>query len=621
MSTIVASLKAVLDLDKRGFDSGLKGAAGGLKGFRDQAGGALDTLGKIGGVVAGFAVVGAAIGGMVDAAREAIAVNKDLEATILSTGGVAGVTGDMARKYAEDLSMVTNFQDDAILSGEAMLLTFTRIGADVFPLATEAMLNMAQKFGSIDAAAISLGKALNDPIKGVTALGRQGIQFSATQKQQIKDFMAVNDIAGAQGIILGELGTQFGGLAKAAADPFIQVQNAIGEVQEMLGMALMPMLLEIANAVLPALREAAAGTGAGLGEFGIALGKLEGGVLVDIIGMVVQLAGQLKTFVTGVRDLGVALGLGGNAIELFKLGLLPLRITFGLIGGAASILGVTFTILGNIIKVIAFAWSNMARAIDQATGISAAIMPVWNALSAAGTTLSQIIQIIGMAWANLIRVMSQPFTPPPLLDPGSPTPMEMGLRGIADAITTMPPLKLGDTLGNQDIFSGIMGGFSKAKKAIAKPEHFGDNTLQGFINMVKHDTPGALEAFDRLIQSGASFKQASKGWASEAIPQLRQYYNQLGKSINIPSALTPGSPTPFEMGIRGITSAIKSIPALPSLGGTGMGGMVPMAAGGGGASNINITIGNVSASTTTNGDAASEAIRLTMQMLRQQLDR
>lgn len=499
MAVEVASLKAVLDLDKRGLDTGLKSASQGLKGFGSSIGGAMAMLGGIGAAVGAFSVVTSAVGDMIGAAREAIAVNKDLEATILSTGGVAGVTGDMARKYAEDLSMVTNFQDDAILSGEAMLLTFTKIGSDIFPLATETMLNMAQKFGSIDAAAIQLGKALNDPIKGVTALGRVGIQFSALQKSQIKDFMAVNDLAGAQGIILGELGTQFGGLARAAADPFIQVQNAIAEVQEMLGMGMMPMLLEVANAVLPALREAAAGAGPALGEFGIALGKAFGENLADIIGMFVELAGHFSTFLTGVNELAIAFGMTGEQAKGFNVLLLPLKITFTILGGVLSVLGATFSAFAGIIRVVGTGFGLLATAVNDALGLSIAIMPVWNALSAAGTTLSQIIQIIALAWANLIRAMSQPFNPPALVTPGSPTPMELGLRGIS--------------------------------------------------------------------------------------------------------------------------SAIKSIPALPSLGGGGMGGMIPLAAGGGGSSNITVNVGSVSASSTTTGDPATEAIRMTVELLRRQLGR
>jgi hypothetical protein len=500
MAVEVASMKAVLDLDKRGLDTGLKSASQGLKGFGSSIGGAMAALGAVGAAVGAFSVVTNAIGGMISAARESIAVNKDLEATILSTGGVAGVTGDMARKYAEDLSMVTNFQDDAILSGEAMLLTFTKIGKDVFPLATETMLNMAQKFGSIDSAAVQLGKALNDPLKGVTALQRVGVTFSATQKQQIKDFMAVNDLAGAQGVILGELGTEFGGLAKAAADPFIQVQNAIGEINEMLGMGLMPMLLEVANAVLPALREAAKGAGPALGEFGIALGKAFGKNLADIVGLFVELAGHFSTFLTGINALSAALGSNGEALNLFKLGLLPLKITFTIIGAALHILGALFSSVAFIVTKVAAGFNVVTSAGGRLESLGTALTATWSMLAAAGTTLSQIIQIIAMAWQNLINTMMQPFVPPPLLTPGSPTPMELGLRSLS--------------------------------------------------------------------------------------------------------------------------GAIKAMPALPSLGGgMGMGGMIPLAGGGGGGSNITVNVGSVSASSTTTGDPATEAIRMTVELLRRQLDR
>lgn len=464
MAVEVASLKAVLDLDKRGLDTGLKSASQGLNSFGSSIGGAMAALGAVGAAVGAFSVVTSAVGDMIGAAREAIAVNKDLEQTILATGGAAGVTVAMAKEYADSLSLVTNFQDDAILAGENLLLTFTKIGSDVFPKATETMLDVSQKMGQdLKSSAIQLGKALNDPVKGMGALTRIGVSFSALQKQQVKDFMAVNDIASAQGVILDAIATQgFGGMAKAMADPFIQVQNAIGEIQEMLGMGIMPMLLEIAKAVLPALQSAATMVGPALGQMGIALGKLEGEHLVGVVGLFKDLIGSVSTFLAGLNDLGASMGITAEGSSLLvTMGLLPLKIAFGTIGAVLSVLGVAFTILGNIIKVIAFAWVNMARAIETATGISAAVLPVWNALSAAGTTLSQIIQIIGMAWANLIRVLSQPFDPPKLITPGSATPLEMGLRGINSAIRAMPTLpSFGASGGMTPIASAGGGGAS-----------------------------------------------------------------------------------------------------------------------------------------------------------------
>ena len=61
-----------------------------------------------------------------------------------------------------------------------MLLTFTNIGKDVFPKATETMLDMATAMNSgmtpsaeqLKGVSIQLGKALNDPVEGISALSR-----------------------------------------------------------------------------------------------------------------------------------------------------------------------------------------------------------------------------------------------------------------------------------------------------------------------------------------------------------------------------------------------------------------------------------------------------------------
>jgi hypothetical protein len=207
----------------------------------------------------------AAVGGMVfafkdslSAAKESIEANKQLEQVIKSTGGAAGVTADQARELAGSLANVTNFQDDAIVSGENLLLTFTGIGQDVFPRATETMLDMSQALGQdLSSSAVQLGKALNDPINGMTALSRVGVSFTDQQKEMITTMQNANDIAGAQGVILDELSKEFGGSAKALADPATQLANAWGEVQEAVGMGLMPVLASLAQTALPYVQAAA----------------------------------------------------------------------------------------------------------------------------------------------------------------------------------------------------------------------------------------------------------------------------------------------------------------------------------------------------------------------------
>jgi len=202
-------------------------------------------LGTIG---AGAAVAGLTkfLGNSVNMAREANEIQAELAAVLASTGGKAGLTADEINDMATALSNVTRFEDDTIIKSQSMLLTFTNIGEEVFPTATEAMLNMAQKFGSLESASVQLGKALNDPVTGVGALRRIGVQLSDQQEQQIKDFMAVGDIASAQKIILAELEVEFGGLARAmgqtASGQAEIFRNKLANTQEAIGMGLIPVI-------------------------------------------------------------------------------------------------------------------------------------------------------------------------------------------------------------------------------------------------------------------------------------------------------------------------------------------------------------------------------------------
>ncbi len=102
--------------------------------------------------------------------------------------------------------------------------------------------------GDLSAAAVQLGKALNDPVANLGELGRAGIQFSKEQKLVIKSLFEGGDAAGAQAMILEELTRQFGGSAEAAAKAagggIKQFTNALGDAQEVLGEQLLPTLDE-----------------------------------------------------------------------------------------------------------------------------------------------------------------------------------------------------------------------------------------------------------------------------------------------------------------------------------------------------------------------------------------
>src|SRR6266542_4312811 len=133
-------------------------------------------------------------------------------AVLKSTGGIAHVTASQVTKLADAISKKAGIDDEAVRAGENMLLTFKNIrnetgkGNDVFSQSTKTLADFAVGMHrDIPSAAIMMGKALNDPIKGLTALGRVGVQFTEQQKQQIGAMVKTGNVMGAQKLILREL--------------------------------------------------------------------------------------------------------------------------------------------------------------------------------------------------------------------------------------------------------------------------------------------------------------------------------------------------------------------------------------------------------------------------------
>lgn len=159
------------------------------------------------------------IRGTFEAAQDYEKMQAATNAVIKSTGGVAGVTAKDVVSLANAFEKQTAIDDQVIQGTENLLLTFTNIGKNVFPQATKAALNMSVALGQdTKSSAIQLGKALNDPINGVTALRRVGVSFTESQLNMIKTLQESGDVMGAQKIILQELEREFGGAADAAGN-------------------------------------------------------------------------------------------------------------------------------------------------------------------------------------------------------------------------------------------------------------------------------------------------------------------------------------------------------------------------------------------------------------------
>lgn len=164
-----------------------------------------------------------------------------VEAALTSTENAANKTIEGLKETAKSLSEISTFDDDEILGKvTANLLTFTSVAGDQFDKAQLAIVNLSTRLGTdLQSATLQVGKALNDPVAGLTSLKKAGIQFSEEQKNLIKNFAETNQLAKAQDVILAELERQFGGSAQAAAKlglgPLKQLQNQLGNLAEVFG--------------------------------------------------------------------------------------------------------------------------------------------------------------------------------------------------------------------------------------------------------------------------------------------------------------------------------------------------------------------------------------------------
>jgi len=202
----------------------------------------------------GLAVAGAK---MVAAGEQAATANARIEQIATSMGLFGDQTQVVTSRLvdlANEQARLTGVNQNTIKESQALLLTFKDIASSAdevggaFDRATQLTLDMASAgFGSVTDNAKQLGKALNDPIAGLTALRRSGIQFTKAQQDQIRTLVESGNVLEAQTMILEEIENQVGGTAEATANSTDKMRVAFSQASESIGMALLPAV----EALLP----------------------------------------------------------------------------------------------------------------------------------------------------------------------------------------------------------------------------------------------------------------------------------------------------------------------------------------------------------------------------------
>jgi len=224
---------------------------------------------------AGISALTSAFHQGVAGAEQLQSIQAQTAAAIRSTGGAAGLTAKDIRDLAlhfEDMSAVVD--DKVIQSAENLLLTFTNINKNAFAPTIQAALDINQRLGGgeegLQSVMLRLGRAMNNPAKGLALLQRSGISLDATTTKQILSLQKQNKLYDAQTLLLDAISTRYGGSFAASAN------TAAGRAARLRD-ALDDLRITFASALLPGIENVQAGftklfrdpqTVAAIGNFG-----------------------------------------------------------------------------------------------------------------------------------------------------------------------------------------------------------------------------------------------------------------------------------------------------------------------------------------------------------------
>ena len=318
----------------------------------------------VGGVVA-FDTLRRGVAGAIGEFEEARKVGAQTSNVIKTTGGAANVTAKQVATLASSISKKVGIDDEAIQSGANLLLTFKNVsnevgrGNKIFDRATKAAVDLsAAGFGDLTSTSKQLGKALNDPLKGLSALSRSGVTFTAQQQENIKSLVEQGKTLKAQKIIMKEVESQVKGSAAAQATSFDHLKVTIGNLAEAAGAVLVPAFDKAARFLTTLLNQMIEGksTGGAIISVFKGIGDTAGFVITQISALV----GWLKQNETVAIALGAALGVILTAFAGFKIVALVQAAIVGLSGAMAALNAV---ILANPIGLIVIALAALAAGV------------------------------------------------------------------------------------------------------------------------------------------------------------------------------------------------------------------------------------------------------------------
>lgn len=513
------------------FGETVKRQTGPLQNFKTAA------LGVFGGniLMQGLNMFSAGIRDTMKDAAEFERVTAQLAAGIKSTGNVAGLSVEGLKAHASQLESISAVDENLIMQSQAVFQTFTNVrnvvgeGNDVFNQASAAALDLSVKMkGDLQGATLQLGKALNDPIKGVGRLTRVGVVFTDAQKAQIKTLVESGNVMGAQKVILAEMSTEFGGAAKAAGDTFagavFRAKDKVQDFGRSIVLGLQPILLNIGKTIgalyttylAPLLKiiidnkEAlllfVGVLGAAYAAFrlyGVILGVVKSAQTLYAVAQVLMSGGQLASIAST----------NGLAASMLRLNAVMRANPVGLIVTGIALLAAGF--------IVAYNNSETFRKI-VVKGLQIVLNAVGYLIGGLASMINLFAKIPGMGWAkgiadgaakaaNDIRKVSD------------------GLDGLANKKITLPGFGGGSKTGSADTFGDAPSG-GKTTSAIAAAKKAANQIIQD-IAKANESVASSYKEMNKVIsEARAKSVQIEKAYNIEIVDINKKY---AAKSLEI----------------------------------------------------------------------------------------
>ena len=331
----------------------------------------------------------------VSEARDGQVVGRETARVIKTMGNQAHITAKQVGDLSTAISNKTGIDDEAIQKGQNLLLTFGNIrnevgkGKDIFNQASSAMADYAQVFtkGNLDTAAIQLGKALQDPVKGAAALKRTGSMNDTDIAALKKAAEAGASRIQLQQMVLKAINEQVKGAAAAASTPMQKLQTTFNNLAENIGTQLLPYIDKAAKSITKFLTQMMNGTGEG-GKFAKQLKEMA----KEIKPIIEGIPAAAKWAVTAITWLAKA----------FKF--------VGTIAGKQMY--IVYTAVTSVISAVKKAASWVKNAFHNAfNAVRTAINTVKNAFSSIFNTVRNVVKKASTVIYNIRDALLQAFRP------------------------------------------------------------------------------------------------------------------------------------------------------------------------------------------------------------------